>query len=73
MHRGIENPDSFILLVRWDSVEDHMIGFRESPRLHRMARAAGAAFRRPPADGALRGAALSDWAKRMSAVSGLRA
>ena len=31
MHRGVENPDSFILLVEWDTLEDHMIGFRESP------------------------------------------
>ena len=31
MRRGIENPDSFILLVQWDSVDDHMKGFRESP------------------------------------------
>jgi len=30
MHRGIENPDSFILLVEWDTLEDHMVGFRES-------------------------------------------
>jgi len=30
MHRGIENPDSFLLLVEWDRLEDHMVGFRES-------------------------------------------
>ena len=26
MHRGVENPDSFILLVHWDKVDDHMKG-----------------------------------------------
>jgi heme-degrading monooxygenase HmoA len=30
MRRGIESPDSFILLVEWDTLEDHMVGFRES-------------------------------------------
>jgi heme-degrading monooxygenase HmoA len=30
MHRGVENPDTFLLLVEWDTLEDHMIGFRES-------------------------------------------
>ena len=30
LHRGIENPDSFILLVEWETLEDHMVGFRES-------------------------------------------
>ena len=31
MRPGIENPDGALLLVWWDSVEDHMKGFRESP------------------------------------------
>lgn len=30
MHRGVENPDSFLLLVEWETLEDHMLGFRES-------------------------------------------
>ena len=30
MRRGIENPDSYILLVLWDDVDCHMKGFRES-------------------------------------------
>ena len=30
IRQGIESPDSFILLVWWDSVDDHMKGFRES-------------------------------------------
>jgi heme-degrading monooxygenase HmoA len=28
--RGVEHPSSFVLLVGWDSVEAHMVGFRES-------------------------------------------
>jgi heme-degrading monooxygenase HmoA len=29
--RCIERPNFYVLLVQWDSVEDHMVGFRESP------------------------------------------
>ena len=31
----IENPDQYLLLVRWERLEDHTIGFRESPRYPR--------------------------------------
>jgi heme-degrading monooxygenase HmoA len=30
--RGIESPDTFLLLVRWETLEDHTVGFRESPQ-----------------------------------------
>jgi heme-degrading monooxygenase HmoA len=32
MTRGIENPDRFVLLVEWDTLEDHTEGFRGSDR-----------------------------------------
>jgi heme-degrading monooxygenase HmoA len=28
----VEKPDQYLLLVRWDKLEDHTIGFRESDR-----------------------------------------
>ena len=28
--RGIESPSTYLLLIEWDTVEDHMVGFRES-------------------------------------------
>ncbi|MGY0037408.1 antibiotic biosynthesis monooxygenase family protein [Pedobacter sp. NJ-S-72] len=28
--RCIENPDQYLLLVRWETLEDHTIGFRGS-------------------------------------------
>ena len=31
MRRGIETPDGFLLLVWWDDVDAHMVGFRGSP------------------------------------------
>jgi heme-degrading monooxygenase HmoA len=30
MTRGIETPTRFVLLVEWDTVEAHTVGFRES-------------------------------------------
>jgi len=30
LHRGIENPDSYLLLITWDRLEDHTVGFRGS-------------------------------------------
>jgi heme-degrading monooxygenase HmoA len=31
LSRGIENRSSYLLLVAWDSVEAHEVGFRGSP------------------------------------------
>ena len=30
VQRGIENPNRYLLLVRWESVEAHETGFRQS-------------------------------------------
>ncbi|WP_186204750.1 antibiotic biosynthesis monooxygenase family protein [Burkholderia gladioli] len=32
LQRGIEDPAQYWLLVNWNSVEDHLQGFRGSPR-----------------------------------------
>jgi len=34
LQRGIEQPSRYILLVRWDSLEDHTVGFRQSAEYH---------------------------------------
>jgi heme-degrading monooxygenase HmoA len=31
LHRGVEAPDRYLLLVEWDTLEDHVDGFRGSP------------------------------------------
>lgn len=31
LSRGVENPGTYLLLIRWDSIEDHEVGFRGSP------------------------------------------
>ena len=32
LHRCIETPDRYLLLVRWQRLEDHTEGFRQSAR-----------------------------------------
>lgn len=49
MRRGIENPDSFILLVLWDDVDAHMKGFRESEVFTQWRALLGPHFASPPA------------------------
>ena len=49
MRQGIETPDSFILLVWWDSVDDHMKGFRESDAFVEWRKHLGPLFAGPPA------------------------
>lgn len=31
LHQNLDVPNRYILLVRWGKLEDHTIGFRESP------------------------------------------
>ena len=49
MHRGVENPDTFILLAVWDTLEDHMVGFRESAAFTEWRALLGPHFATPPA------------------------
>jgi heme-degrading monooxygenase HmoA len=35
LERCIERPNRYALLVRWSKVEDHTIGFRQSPEYQR--------------------------------------
>lgn len=32
-YQGVEEPDSFILRVEWETLESHMQGFRQGPLL----------------------------------------
>ncbi|MCB4363583.1 antibiotic biosynthesis monooxygenase [Hydrogenophaga taeniospiralis] len=31
VNRSIESPGRYILTIYWDTLEDHMVGFRQSP------------------------------------------
>jgi heme-degrading monooxygenase HmoA len=47
--RGAERPRTFLLLVGWESVEAHLVGFRKSPRFQRWRALVGPFFAEPPA------------------------
>ncbi|WP_454916142.1 antibiotic biosynthesis monooxygenase family protein [Xanthobacter sediminis] len=41
LQRSVETPSRYFLVVTWDSVEDHMVHFRESPDFQEWRRLAG--------------------------------
>ena len=48
MRPGIENADDFLLLVWWETLEDHTIGFRESAAFTEWRAILGPLFASPP-------------------------
>ena len=46
--RGIESPDTFLLLIEWDSVADHVEGFRDSPAFAKWRELIAPHFETPP-------------------------
>jgi heme-degrading monooxygenase HmoA len=48
LHRGVEEPDRYLLLVEWETVEDHVDGFRQSEAFTRWRALIGPYFASPP-------------------------
>ncbi|HEX7935296.1 MAG TPA: antibiotic biosynthesis monooxygenase family protein [Paraburkholderia sp.] len=48
LHRVMESEDRYVLLVRWDSVDDHMVRFRQSPDFQTWRQLAGPHFAQSP-------------------------
>jgi len=46
--RGVESPDQYRLLIRWDSLEAHTVGFREGPLFPEWRGLVGRYFAEPP-------------------------
>ena len=42
--RGVESPSRFVLLIEWDSLEAHSVGFRESENFPRWRSVVGPFF-----------------------------
>ncbi len=47
--RGMEQPEAYQLHIRWEALEDHTIGFRESERFAAWRAIIGGFFVAPPA------------------------
>lgn len=45
---GIESPGRYVLQVQWDTLQDHMVGFRESAAFVRWRAIIGPYFAAPP-------------------------
>ena len=44
----MESPDEYLLLIGWETLEDHMTGFRESEAFTRWRALIGPYFASPP-------------------------
>jgi heme-degrading monooxygenase HmoA len=49
MTRGIESPSTFVLMVEWDSLDAHEVGFRQSERFPAWRALIGPYFAEAPA------------------------
>jgi len=48
VHRGVEQPSTYLVAIGWDTVEDHMVGFRESELFTQWRGLIGPFFANPP-------------------------
>jgi quinol monooxygenase YgiN len=48
VHRSQESPERYVLQVVWDTLEDHTLGFRQSPAFARWRALIGPFFAAPP-------------------------
>ena len=48
VNRGIENSERYVLQIFWDTLEDHTVGFRESPLFTEWRAIVGPFFAAPP-------------------------
>lgn len=46
--RGIESPERYVLMIEWDTLEDHTEGFRGSPLFAEWRAIVGPFFAAPP-------------------------
>ena len=48
VERGIEHPDTYLLIVEWETLEDHEVHFRQSADFQEWRRLVGDYFSEPP-------------------------
>ena len=48
VNKGIESPERYLLQIFWDTLEDHTIGFRQSPAFAEWRAIVGPFFAGPP-------------------------
>ena len=48
VNQGIESPQRFVLQIFWDTLDDHMVGFRQGPLFAQWRAIIGPFFASPP-------------------------
>lgn len=48
VNRGLESPERYLLMIFWDTLENHTVDFRESPAFARWREIVGPFFAGPP-------------------------
>jgi heme-degrading monooxygenase HmoA len=48
VHKGIESPERYVLMITWDTLEAHTVGFRGSPAFAEWRAIVGPFFAQPP-------------------------
>ena len=48
VNRGVESPERYLLMIFWDTLEDHTPGFRASPAFAEWRAIVGPFFASPP-------------------------
>lgn len=48
VNKGIESPERYLLMVFWDTREDHTVDFRQSPAFSQWRAIVGGFFAAPP-------------------------
>jgi heme-degrading monooxygenase HmoA len=48
VNRSVESPGRYLLTIHWDTLEDHTVGFRESPAFAEWRAIVGSFFSAPP-------------------------
>ena len=48
VHRGIESPERYVLTIHWDTLDNHMVDFREGPLFPAWRAIVGPFFAKPP-------------------------
>ena len=48
IHKGIESPERYLLMISWETLEDHTVAFRGSPAFAQWRAIVGPFFAEPP-------------------------
>jgi heme-degrading monooxygenase HmoA len=48
VNKGVESPERYLLMIFWDALEDHTVGFRQGPLFAQWRGIVGPYFAQPP-------------------------